>query len=375
VSSGLSRNDAEVIVVGGGPAGATAAHFLAGRGIEVLLLDRATFPRSKPCGGGVPARTAALLDFDVTPVFENTVRSLVLSCGKEEVRFDDVCNVHMVDRAVFDAFLLGKAKAAGAAVREGEAVTGVLEERGGVTVSTAHGRYRAARVVGADGGGSVVAKAAGLARKRKGVAVAVRAELPPERFRQIEHTARFDMLGIPKGYLWIFPKKGYLACGAGTIKKKFPGLKKRCEAFVTARAELGITGITHEGAAVLPCYGGAKKFHTKRIILVGDAASLVDPLTGEGIYYAIKSALLAAETIAGGQPASAYSQLVRAEICEDLAFAGRYARAYALTPKFVMKKFMRSARCRRYLDLFARLCSGGETYKGIYAKMRGKRAT
>ncbi len=172
---GVMRYDA--IVVGAGPAGSTAALTLAREGASVLLLDRARFPRDKPCGGGVTIRAASCQDIDLAPVIERTIMGARFSLrlgSAFDLRFDEPLT-YMTQRSRLDAHLVEAAVSAGSAFRDGESVRSVevavnrdglggsgSSLAGAVTVRTDGGSYTARALIGADGANGVVGRATGI---------------------------------------------------------------------------------------------------------------------------------------------------------------------------------------------------------------------
>src|SRR5579875_3710388 len=152
----------DVIVAGAGPAGSTAAREAAAKGASVLLLDRARFPRDKPCGGGVNVRAANLLPFSLAPVIERTISGIEVTVNLEHrfARSYPRPLTYMTQRARLDAFLVEQAIAAGAQLHDDDAVQAIDCEAGGVTVRTRCGAYCGGLLVGADGANGVVARAA-----------------------------------------------------------------------------------------------------------------------------------------------------------------------------------------------------------------------
>ena len=266
----------DVAIVGAGPAGSTAAYHLATAGASVLLLDKATFPRDKPCGGGVTGRAARLLPFSIEPVVEDTVDRL--ECGlRYRHRFTrHACGplAYMTQRRRLDHFLLQKAAEAGAEVREGE---------------TADARELDARIViGADGCNGSSAKQLGLA---DGVVhgVALEANYP--------HDPRYaaamvlEIAVIRGGYGWVFPKGDHVNVGVGGNGEEGPKLRaelrRMCEAY----------GIDPDAAREtrgyrLPLRLPGTRLARGRAAVIGDAAGLVDPFSGDGMYEAFLSAKL-----------------------------------------------------------------------------------
>src|SRR5690348_10802628 len=154
----------DVIVVGAGPAGSVTAYRLARAGVRVLLLDRARFPRDKPCGGGLTLRAVGQLPIDPTPVVEDVVETfeLGLRYGNRIERHGSGPLVLMTQRRRLDHHLAGQAAAAGADFRDGTRVTAVEEDGDGVTVRLNGTAVRADAVVGADGANGAVGRSLGL---------------------------------------------------------------------------------------------------------------------------------------------------------------------------------------------------------------------
>src|SRR5437763_629714 len=266
----------DVAIVGAGPAGSTAAYRLAAAGARVLLLDKATFPRDKPCGGGVTGRAARLLPFSIEPVVEDVVDRL--ECGLQyRHRFTRKARAplaYMTQRKRLDHFLLRKAAEAGAEVREAE---------------KADARELDARIViGADGCNGASATQLELADDVVH-GVALEANYP--------HDARYaramvlEIAVIRGGYGWIFPKGDHVNVGVGGNGEEAPKLRRElrrmCEAY----------GIDPDAAQEtrgyrLPLRLPGTKLTRGRTAVIGDAAGLVDPFSGDGMYEAFLSAKL-----------------------------------------------------------------------------------
>ncbi len=273
----MARYDAAVI--GAGPAGSTAAYRLATAGARVLLLDKATFPRDKPCGGGVTGRAARLLPFSIEPVVEDVVERL--ECGlRYRRRFTRRARAplaYMTQRRRLDHFLLQKAAEAGVEVREGE---------------SADARELDARVViGADGCNGSAAKQLGLAESLVH-GVALEANYPHE--PRFAGAMVLEIAAVRGGYGWIFPKGDHVNVGVGGNGEEGPRLRaelrRMCEAY----------GIDPDAARDsrgyrLPLRLPGTRLARGRTAVIGDAAGLVDPFSGDGMYEAFLSAQLVAE--------------------------------------------------------------------------------
>ena len=330
----------DVIVVGTGPAGAVLAYLLAKRGLDVLILERATLPRYKTCGGGVTWKAMQNLPFDVSAVFENkAVGGVVTYAGQQLLKVEvgwPVAWLVMRDR--FDHYLVQQAIKAGARLTEGISVVSVEEKSDRVVVTTSQGELQAQLLAGADGVNSIVARSIGLVQDRE-VGVAVEAELAvsPASLEAQGAYATFDFGALPGGYGWIFPKRDHLSVG---VFKAFPGkaigLKKALEKFIASEAVLLDPKILHLQGHQIPLGGRSRTLHKGRVLLVGDAANLADPWMGEGISYAVVSARIAAEQMYHALESkeidlSGYTQLINASITPQLISARLFAKAvYAL---------------------------------------------
>jgi geranylgeranyl reductase family protein len=288
----------DAIVVGAGPAGSTCAYRLASAGASVLLLDRARFPRDKPCGGGVTGRAALLLPFSIAPVVEDIVTSvrMRLRYGGWFERGGAEPLVLMTQRLRLDAFLLERAVAAGAELREGAKVTAAESGPDGATVTVDDEVLPADTLIGADGVNGVCAKSLGLGGNQA-VGVALEGNVPYARLGDGYRGRAVLELGIlPGGYGWVFPKGDHANIGIGGWEREGPRLRaslgELCAAHGVEAEELeGVRGYR------LPLRSPRSHLARGRAAVIGDAAGLVDPVSGDGMFEAFLSAKLAAETV------------------------------------------------------------------------------
>lgn len=345
----------DVIVVGGGPAGGTAAYDLARRGAQVLLLEKERLPRYKVCAGGVTVKTAQLLDFDLSPAYEEEIiQGTCTYRGGCPVTIDFGGPMGWtVMRDKLDHLILQQAARAGAQVLDDQRVTGAEFLPEGVTVFTTRRRYSCSILVGADGANGVVARCAGLMRRRS-LAVAVEAELPAsgETLESRRGRVHFDFGSVPRGYSWVFPKKKILSVGVGTFWGRAANLKASLSGWLDL---LGLPSDPHHvrmRGHLVPLGGAARVLHGTRVLLAGDAAGLAEPMTGEGIYYAVRSGKIAADTIFQAlennqQGLASYTERIDAEITQDLKYAKRLATLLYRFPRLCFHFFVRSPRVQR----------------------------
>jgi flavin-dependent dehydrogenase len=266
----------DALVVGAGPAGSLTAFHLARGGARVLLVDKARFPRDKPCGGGLTVRAQRQLPFSVDPVVEGEVD--VFDFGfRYQARFVRRTReplIRMTRRRRLDAFLVDQAREAGAEFREGWRPGGV----------------EATVVIGADGANGTVGRELGLRDHLRTVALEGNVRVDPAPFAR---RAVIELGLMPGGYAWVFPKADHVNVGVGGGLDRGPQLRDELHRLcrqhgIPVEALEGVRG--HH----LPLRRPGATAARGRTALVGDAAGLVDPVSGDGIYEAALSARLAA---------------------------------------------------------------------------------
>ncbi len=297
----------DVVVVGGGPAGATAAHDLARTGRSVLLLDRAG--RTKPCGGAVPPQL--LKDFEVPEsmlvAHIDTARIISPKSRIVDIPVGDGF-VGMVDRDVFDEWLRQRAVSAGAERRTGTFTQFARGDDGVAVLTYTEGKsrsgelrqVRARMVVGADGALSPIARQCipGSHKARHVFAYHEIVKSPVDGKADFG-AARCDVYYqaplSPDFYAWVFPHGATTSIGTGSLQKGF-GLK---EAVAKLRHDTGLDQVEtlrREGAPIpikpLPCWDNGRD-----VVLAGDAAGVVAPASGEGIFYAMTGGRFAAQAV------------------------------------------------------------------------------
>lgn len=283
----------DVIIIGAGPAGTTLARGLAKQGVSTLILEKEQLPREKPCAGGVTVRAAKLLDFDIKSIIERTVYGGILTynLANEVERHSDKPLFYMTSRDRFDALLAGEAIRAGAKLLDGAPVTGIERVTEGFRVLTSNNEYRCRVLVGADGANGVTATSLNLTTGfTRGAAI--ECEVYPAQNIDISDKLAIDLGTIPAGYGWCFPKRDHFSIGAAG----FLPYAKKLQPYID-----GLIDYYCPGGDVRSRKGATFRIRDSRLtpitsgaaLLVGEAAGLVNAFTGEGIYYSIKSGLLA----------------------------------------------------------------------------------
>jgi geranylgeranyl reductase family protein len=368
-------NLCDVAVVGAGPAGAWTACLLARRGARVVIIDP-SHPREKPCGGGVTGRALSLLDQCVRERLPAvTIRQACFVDSRRHhsaaVPLDDgaaECPLIVASRAAFDLLVLDMARHAGARLLRAR-VSRIARQGSHWDLATSDGsRVTAGVLIGADGANSFTRRA--LAR--------------PFRREQLSIATGFFAHGVsaediliefsadPPGYLWSFPRPGHLAIGvcAQATAATAASLRALASRWIDA------TGIAR-GARLEPYSWpipslAARDFTSLDIagpgwMLVGDAAGLVDPITREGIFFALQSAGIAADAVSraeGRPPDHVYHERIASEIAGELTRAARFKERF-FQPRFVEVMLAALAESQPIRRVMADLIAGRQAYRGL----------
>lgn len=356
----------DLIVVGAGPAGSTAAREAAASGASVLLLDRAVFPRDKPCGGGVNVRAARQLPFSLVPVTERTIRGIGVSLDRSHnfTRRSEQPLCYMTQRSRLDAYLVEQAVRASVSFHDGAGVRSVDLDGRAPVVRTNSQAFSGRLVIGADGANGIVARGSGLAGRRR-LAVAFEADYPwhtrgDERWRE---TIAMDLGLIPGGYGWLFPKGDHVNIGVGGWRHFGPTLRGRLDRLARFYGRSPGEARNLRGHH-LPIRTANAPLARGRVMLVGDAAGLIDPLSGEGIYAAIYSGGLAAsyalQRLSGQLPdLSGYQHAIDASLGRDLLASQRFQDVFHLMPRVYVEMLHHSD---RLWEILCGLVRGEQTY-------------
>ncbi|HEY3061656.1 MAG TPA: geranylgeranyl reductase family protein [Chloroflexota bacterium] len=311
----------DVAIVGAGPGGSATAHFLARRGLDVLLLDKATFPRDKTCGDGLTSRALRVLDaMGILPEVSGhgcpiDGYEVVAPNGKKTTaRITSSPAAMVVRRLTLDHIILKRAVASGARFEPGVGVTRVEPEADRVIIRAGLHSFEARHAVLATGAATGVLKASGIVRHQPRAMLAARAYVTDLPATSSSFQLQFG--GVPQpGYGWVFPVNQEVAnVGVGFLPK---GRKHTAQAVFDTWLKTGRLVDKPKGFPIRVDFLTSPTY-APRTLLVGEAAGLVNPLTGEGIDYALESGQIAAHFI--DQPL-AYHQALHARFGKIFRFS------------------------------------------------------
>lgn len=332
----------DCIIVGAGPAGGSAAYHLAKRGRSVLVLEKASLPRYKPCGGGVSPQVADWFDFDFSPAISvkvDTIRYTWKMDDPVSAKLNQLEPIWMVRRDVFDHFLIQQAQKQGAELKDNTEVTGIQMVGDTWQVNTSQGSFTGRYLIGADGAKGNMAKWLGFQERKRRLGGALEAEARMD--VEAANTCHFEFGMVKNGYIWNFPKADGYSIGIGTFRG---GESQDFKSILTEYATLfGIDLKTAKQYGHPLClWDGDQKLHTQNALLAGEAACVVDPMTAEGIRPSMFTGVKAAEAIdrALGGDLNAlenYSRTIQEEWGKDMAWAQRIAGLFYRVPQLGYK--------------------------------------
>jgi len=351
----------DLIIVGGGPSGASAGRTAGKLGLNTLLLEKEEFPRYKACGGGLSEHAISYLDFELPhDIIEREIT------GAKVVFKEQLINANrdyrlsiLVSRDKFDNLLLEKAKETGIKVHTGEKVLCCREMPDYVEIETEKDVYRAKFTIVAEGAHGIVKTCVRPVDTKEEYGICVVTEIPADE-REIEERLGKDVelqFGVAGGgYGWIFPHKNYYSVGIGGLVKDFPHPKVSMLDFLKKN---GFSGEYKLYGHKIPLGGLNRKIIGSRVILSGDAAGFVDAFLGEGLAYAISSGQFAAEVIGdicfnGGnlKDLKRYENLCHTEFGTHLKYSLTFSKIMHRFPSRTFKIFTSSDKMLdKYLDL------------------------
>ncbi len=376
----MRRTLFDVAVVGGGPAGSLTAYHLAKAGVRTAILEASSFPRQKACGGGLQIRTLREIPFDVSHLFRGTMRGASVSFGltDEWTRRYPAPLVHNIFRSEFDHYLVQEAVKAGAVLFERTGLRQIDRDHSGpISLRTGAGEVQAHVVVGADGANSVVRPYLND-RQNYFWQAAVYCELPNDCLNVNvlpPDCMLIDWGTLPSGYAWAFPKSGYVNVGAGGPIHIARHLKRYVEGFLRARGLLKPSALRdlHLVGHQLPTLTKQAVVSGRGIVLVGDAAGVVEPFTGDGIAYACQSARLAFESIwrgleSGNLDFTHYQELLFSHIRNELLWSRKLISISVAFPRLIRRLFKNDERVWR---TFCETLRGEESFQRLKKQILG----
>ncbi|MEA3470260.1 MAG: geranylgeranyl reductase family protein [Thermodesulfobacteriota bacterium] len=289
----------DLIIIGGGPSGSQAGRFAGNEGLKTLLIEKDRFPRSKPCGGALSEKALSYLDFELPKeICEKEIYGARLRFRDQTIEScKDFRLATMITRSSFDNYLLEKAGETGIEIRTGERVIDFKETGDHIEVYTKAETFRSKFLILAEG---AQGKLKNRIRKRDpeneyGICLVADIEADNEKIDDFLPGILEIHFGlIHMGYGWVFPHDNYYSVGIGSFARQWPETKKLMSDFLKKN---GFNGRYRVRGHLIPAGGIRRKNVGTRVILTGDAAGFVDPLSGEGIAYAVRSGQIAGEVI------------------------------------------------------------------------------
>jgi geranylgeranyl reductase family protein len=322
----------DVIVVGAGPAGSTAAKNCAEKGMNTVLIEKQSIPRSKPCGGGVSLKAVKMIEGEIPArLIEQKVKGFRFfspSLDSVDLISEETMGIS-VKRDKFDEFLTRLAVKSGCELIQSNGLKDFTVNKDGVVCRLDSGKtIRGSIIIGADGANGNVAKKAKIRKEWKSDEVGLCLESDIALCKADMDKIDLDVLelyfiNIPFGYGWLFPKKSSISVGIGGSLKHINNPGDIFNGFCKTVSELkGIDLGKPKFEAHLAPFGGVKrKIVADRMMLIGDAAGFIDPFTGEGIYYAMRSGQIAArackKSLDDGQTKRAFFEKNYAKVCDE----------------------------------------------------------
>jgi geranylgeranyl reductase family protein len=319
----------DCIIVGAGPSGTTAAYHLAKKGHSVLILEKESLPRYKTCGGGVSPAISKWLDLDFTSIIDHTISKVEFTWqmgDKVSSELDQKNPMWMVKRDQFDNFLIQQAENQGAQIQDNTEVQNIQLNGKTWEINTNQGVFHSSYLIAADGVNSQIAKILKFKLNKPSLAgnLEIKTLVPEDK----QNTAYFDFGTLKNGYIWTFTKSDGYTINAGYFRGN--GNNKELETKLkeyTQNLGLDLSNSQYREYS-LGLWNGTQKLHTKGALLIGEAARLVDPISGEGIRYGIFSGFQAAgaisQALAGYDNALAqYTEVINEELGKDLVLANR----------------------------------------------------
>lgn len=369
-------NNYDVIIIGAGPAGATAASILSKNNINTLLIEKEELPRLKVCGGAISRRAIRILEnanikLNKLNTFKkcNSIQLGTFDHGSVEeltkVNFNYEV-AYLTDRSEFDHALVKDAVSNGAELKQNLMVKNIKKENAHFMIKGDDFSFRSKYLLCADGVNSIAAKSLGFRSGWETSEVGLCIETHITDYEPPISPLNFYIGGVKWGYAWFFDKGNHGSIGAGTLLKDASNLRELFESFMKNCGYIRSKDDLEIKAWRIPATGGiSKNAFNNNAFLLGDAAGLVDPFLGEGISYAIHSGKIAAECIINNKT-NDYNELIEKEITSKLKYARVLVKLVHLDPKRFIKLLSNDKSIAMdYVDVI----SGKYTYKNFLMRM------
>ena len=373
----------DVVIVGAGPAGTTAAITCAKHNLSVALIEKCDHPRTKVCGGGLVKRAYDACPVNIEHLVEEKITNINFVWHLSKFTITDKSvdpAIYMVKRKKFDAYLHKSALDLGVKYYPNTKLIKITQTANEAVVRTNNGHeLRCLWLIGADGASGTTAKLAGWASNSNHHAPAIDAEivLAKEKAEKLNHT-RFDFEIIPRGYGWVFPKHGSFSIGVGGFyqKKNKTSLQHYLKVYLDLLEikDEDIVEIKKKGF-VIPLRFRKEGVVNNRVLLVGDAAGLADPLTAEGISVALITGRMAADAIINEtQKITAgqiYQQKIDKKICNNLLVSNQLSTIFYKYPR--LSKYLIKFNKNKITKYVTKIFSGEKQFSDINLKSSWRR--
>jgi geranylgeranyl reductase family protein len=361
----------DVIISGAGPSGSLLGYLLSGKGINTLIIEKQTFPRYKICAGGLQHRSIDLFPFNIGKVLQKSLHGICFSFRGRDVFMKkyDLPIIHTVDRREFDSFLAEKAKENGCTLNFDETVTGYELEEGGIRINTDKSSYRGKILAGADGiRGIVHRKLTSGSKILKILGYETEKRADGTESKKYDDVFGLDFGGTKKGYVWAFPKKDLISYGIGGPFSTAAAMKEYFKVYMNGKKEDCMAELK---AQSIPVRTENTPICSYRILAVGDAACLGDGFSGEGIYNALGSSRIAAESIEHALKSSIYNfedyhQKIVDEIYKDIKISLTFSRIFFSYPMFFYKLLKTND---KFFNLCCQVLRGKKKYSDISGRL------
>jgi geranylgeranyl reductase family protein len=327
----------DVAVVGGGPAGLAAAQAAATAGARTIVLERSQHPRYKTCGGGLIGTSLALAAPRITVPVRDTIDAVTFSDNGRRAftrHARDRPLLTMVRREDFDLAWYDAAVAAGAKIRQNAQARVITQHDRYAAVTLADGTMITASVViGADGSAGIASRSIDVTLEQQDLGLEVELAATDADRAAWRGRVLLDWGPVPGSYGWVFPKNDQLTVGVIMVKGRGPDTKRYLARFL-ARLGFADRPIRHDSGHLTRCRQADAPLRHGRVLVVGDAAGLLEPWTREGISYALRSGSWAGEAAARGD-LDRYPRMVHEHLVPEMAAGRRLLQVHARHPHLV----------------------------------------